>query len=95
MELHELADAVADEMSFLRFVKALMADKQDEVAKERVSPSSSYGPGANGWENDTIEDYLEAATAWAEDTGFGQNQGLPNNPWRRFAEFLYCGKIYE
>ncbi len=95
MELYELADAVADEPSFLRFVKALTADRQHGVEKERVSPSSSYGPGANGWENDTIEDFLESAAAWAEDTGFGQSQGLPNNPWRRFAAFLYGGKIYE
>ena len=95
MEPHELADAVTDELSFLRFVKALTADRQDEVEKERVSPSSPYGPGANGWENHTIEDFLESATAWAESTGFGQGQGLPDNPWRRFAAFLYCGKIYE
>ena len=95
MEPHELADAVTDELSFLRFVKALTADRQDEVEKERVSPSSPYGPGANGWENHTIEDFLESATAWAESTGLGQGQGLPDNPWRRFAAFLYCGKIYE
>ncbi len=95
MELHELLDAVEDQRSFLEFVKALIADREDEVAKERLSPSSPYGAGANGWENGTIEAFLEAATAWAEDSNFGQNQGLSDNPWRRFAVFLYCGKIYE
>jgi hypothetical protein len=95
MELHELLGAVSDEPSFLRFVKALTADRLEEVEKERTSPSPPYGPGANGWENHTIEDFLEAATAWAEDSGFGHRQDLPNNPWRRFASFLYCGKIYE
>jgi hypothetical protein len=96
MELFELADAVTDQQSFLRFVKALIADREDEVAKERVSPSATYDtPGANGWYNHTIEDFLECATAWAESTGFGQTQGAPDNLWHRFANFLYCGKIYE
>jgi len=95
MEPHELLNAVQDKHSFLVFVKALTADRQDEVAKERVSPSSPYGRGANGWENTTIEDFLESATAWAESTNFGQEQGLPSNPWQQFAWFLYCGKIYE
>ena len=48
-----------------------------------------------GWENSTMEDFLESATAWAESTNFGENQGLSGNPWRQFAAFLYCGKIYE
>lgn len=96
MELDELFDAVTDERSFLQFVNALRADREDEVAKERVSPSATYDtPGANGWYNHTIEDFLECATAWAEDSAFGRTQGVPDNPWRRFAQFLYCGKIYE
>jgi len=95
MELHELADAVHDSRSFLEFVRALVADRQDEVAKECVSPSSPYGPGANGWENGTIEAFLESASAWAAATNFGEEQGLSGNPWRQFAAFLYCGKIYE
>jgi hypothetical protein len=31
MELHELLDAVEDQRSFLEFVKALIADREDEV----------------------------------------------------------------
>ena len=95
MELDERADAVCDERSLLDFVRALIADREDEVAKEAVSPSSPYGPGANGWENTRIEDFLGAASSWAESTNFGQTQGLAGNPWRQFAAFLYCGKIYE
>jgi hypothetical protein len=95
MSLHELADAVHDPRSLLEFVRALVADREDEVAKERVSPSPPYGPGANGWENGTIEAFLEAASAWAEATNFGEKQGLSGNSWRQFAVFLYCGKIYE
>jgi hypothetical protein len=50
-----------------------------------------------GWQNGTIEQFLEAALSWAEDTGFGRTQGLADNvvPWRRLAVFLYTGKIYE
>ena len=30
------------------------------------------------------------------DSQFGQTQGPgTTNPWRVFATFLYCGKIYE
>jgi hypothetical protein len=93
---HDLLESVTDEASFIAFVKALLADRLDEVAKETSTPSSPYGPGANGWENGTIEQFLDGAVSWAEVTNIGLTQGLePSNPWRRFAAFLYCGKIYE
>ena len=92
----DLLEQVVDRESFLAFVRALIADRVDEVEKERVQPSSSWDPGANGWENDTIEQYLFAALRWAEATHMGETQGLPAGPsWRAFAAFLYCGKIYE
>ena len=46
-----------------------------------------------GWNNVTIEDFLEAALAWAQSTGMGASQGEPS--WQAFAAFLYCGKSYE
>jgi hypothetical protein len=93
--LHIKLEAVVDRDSFLTFVKALIADREDEIAKEKEHPSSPWGPGAGGWENVTIETYLESAVAWAEDSR-GQPLGLPEEPsWRAFATFLYCGKIYE
>jgi hypothetical protein len=96
MDLHEQADAVHDGRTLLEFVKALIADREDEIAKESRSSSSPYGAGSNGWENGTIEDFLDAASRWAESTNFGRAQGLSDsNPWRQFAVFLYCGKIYE
>ena len=74
----------------------LRADEEDEGIKERVNPSSPYGPGVNGWENQTTEAFLDAAIRWAESTSFGETQELPpTNPWAEFAAFLYCGKIYE
>jgi hypothetical protein len=91
-ELHELAEAVTDEASFLRFVSALRADRE---AADRGHRDPS-GIDALGWQNDTIEAFLEAALAWAEDSDFGRRVQLVDvSPWKRFAAFLYCGKIYE
>ena len=88
--------AVTDAASLLAFARALAADRTASVARERVAPSSPYGPDAGGWENTTIEAFLESAIAWAEDSGFGVRQGLsPSNPWGQFAAFLHGGKIYE
>ena len=96
MELHQLAESVSDEKSFLAFVAALQRDRELAVAAERASPAAEFGPDRGGWENVTIESFLEAARAWAEDSEFGARQGLKDaSPWKRFAVFLYCGKIYE
>jgi hypothetical protein len=96
LKLHEAVDAVTDPQSFLNFVRELIADREDEVRKEKVHPSPPYGAGANGWENGSIASFLEAAVAWADDSDFVEKQNLPgNNPWQQFANFLYAGKIYE
>ena len=96
MELYQALETVNDEISFLHFARLLMADRIDEVQKERNNPTPPFGRGANGWENGSIEQFLGGAIAWAESTDFGFSQGLSKqNPWRRFADFLYCGKIYE
>ena len=96
MQLHEALDSVSDAASFLAFARLLAADRLDEVQKEAVHPAPPYGPSVNGWENSTIEAFLGAAISWAEATDLGLSQGLtPDNPWKRFAVFLYCGKIYE
>ena len=97
-ELIKLLGEVHDEQSFLKFVGALIADQADEVEKEKIKPSSPYGAGANGWENITIENYLEAASAWASSSNFGRKnraEKFNDNCWNQFANFLYAGKIYE
>jgi hypothetical protein len=96
MELHELLESVTDEKSFLVFVQALREERELDAAEEKLNPSNPYGPTEYGWENVTIESFLEAAQAWAESSKFGATQGLASaSPWRKFAEFLYCGKICE
>jgi hypothetical protein len=94
-QLIEKLEAVVDRESFLMFVKALIADRADQIKEENENPGSPWGAGANGWENGTIEGYLAAAVAWAENSQ-GQPLGMPREPsWKAFATFLYCGKIYE
>jgi hypothetical protein len=96
MELHDLLESVSDEQSFLTFVNALRKDRETDVAAEKAVPSSPYGPTQGGWENVTIESFLDAASSWAESTSFGESQNLRGaSPWRKFATFLYLGKIYE
>ena len=97
-KLTKLLDEVHDEKNFLKFVQALIADRIDEGRKEKEKPSSPFEAGANGWENATIESYLEAATAWASDSDFGRShcaEKFSDNCWKQFAHFLYAGKIYE
>ncbi len=94
--LQQLEDAVHDEETFLAFLHALSRDRLDEETREKESPSNPYGPGHNGWENGTIGGYLEAASAWAESS----KNGLPlmpkeGNPWKRMAQILHAGKMYE
>jgi hypothetical protein len=93
--LDQLLEAVVDRDSFLIFVKALIADREDEVAKEKEDQGSPWSAGNNGWEHGTIEGYLSAAVAWVEDTR-GTAWELPVEPsWKSFATILYRGKSYE
>jgi hypothetical protein len=95
-ELDKALDKVKDAESFLVFARLLAHDRADAAAKDAIAPPAYYNPGANEWENLTIESFLEAAIRWAEATQFGTTQGLdPRNPWKQFAVFLVCGKIYE
>ena len=96
IELHELLETVCDEKSFLLFVEALRIDREAEVGAQKVEGISACDRGQNGWVNHSIETFLEAAQAWAESTNVGASQGIePNNYWKRFATFLFCGKIYQ
>ncbi len=96
MDLQRLADEVHDEQSLLEFMKFLSIDAKDGREKEKNIPSSPYGSGANGWENGSIDGFLEAATRWGRSSIDGLKlYEKPNNPWKRVAQILYMGKIYE
>ena len=99
VDLVGLLEAVHDRASFLDFVSALARDRREEVKIERATPSSPYGSGARGWENSSIESFLEAAAAWAKSVHQLPDERaawFPESPsWSAFARFLYLGKIYE
>ena len=82
--------SVVDRETFLVFLRELARDREIAAAHELSKPSSPYGPDAGGWENTSIETYLESCAAWATD------QPVPATAsWRVFAEVLLAGKLYE
>jgi len=81
MDLNKILEKVSDEASFLEFAKALHLDNKNKKNRRE-------------WENNTIADFLESATAYFEDTNFMEKQ-VGKNPWKKFALFLYAGKFYE
>lgn len=53
--------------------------------------------GNAGWENGSIETFLDAMHAWASSTS-ARNHGpsvSEQASWRTFAEILHAGKFYE
>lgn len=96
MKLHEHLERVTDQESFLAFARALAQDRTSAAQAQSEHPAPLYGSNAGGWENTSIEAFLGAAASWAEDSNFGATQDLGTaSLWRKFAVFLYCGKIYE
>ncbi len=96
-DLDKMAEAVFDKRSFIDFVIALKEDREEELKSEKRKPSSPYGPGAHGWENVSIEGFLDAMAEWTDATNAMTNQPMvPDDPtWRSFATILLAGKLYE
>jgi hypothetical protein len=57
------AEKVTDEWSFLRLLRRMTTDWEDERQKELSTPSLPYSAGRNSWENGSIGQFLEAAAA--------------------------------
>jgi hypothetical protein len=97
MTLQEYLDNVQNRRSFEAFVKALIEDRKIAAKLENKNPDYGSLGTANDWQNWTIEDYLESALSWLEDSQSDIiNDSSPqSNHWKFFAVFLYCGKIYE
>jgi hypothetical protein len=91
-------DSVCDEETSLRFLLAVRDPREVSAAQERETPSSPYGPDAMGWENTTIERYLDTAVRWARASSNGlplADYKPPSNPWRRIADILHPAIGYE
>ena len=99
--LYKLAAEVDDLQSFLKFADALRRDRVAEVTEQPNGPHpNSCDQGSRGWNNHSIEDFLEAAHAWGTDADPGEASDWAStlaskSPWLFFAAFLYMGKVYE
>lgn len=79
--LFQWLDKVQDENTFIEFIDALSEDRINSTDE---------------WQNGTIESFLERSHAWAIASINGlQFYKKSNNPWKRCADILYMGKIYE
>lgn len=94
-DLEEDVEKVDDAASFVEFVLVLAMDKHAEDLIEKENPSSPYGPGALGWENDTIVTFLECASAWGQTQLERGSFPSDENPWRVCAKIHFAGKYYE
>ncbi|MFJ2366963.1 hypothetical protein ACIPIN_25270 [Pseudomonas sp. NPDC087697] len=96
VDLHQLLESVNDEQSFIRFVGALSSDFARERLLENTSPSFPYGAGALGWENGSVDTFLDAAASWATASAKRSLTDAPvSNVWQRCAAILLAGKFYE
>jgi hypothetical protein len=96
VDLFSLSKKVHDEETFIEFLRELMVDRENEVKLEKENLSSPYDAGALGWQNTSIEDFLESAIAWADDSDLDNEfYTKPKNPWARAAQIIHAGKTYE
>lgn len=96
MNFDELLKTVNDEKSFISFIEALGMDFAEDRSLEQTTPSSPYGPGSLGWENGSIDTFLDAAAAWAiSSSRSSQANACISNVWQRCAAILLAGKFYE
>ena len=76
--------------TFLFFLSVLREHRAAAVDDARGAPPGGFDVGPGGWENWTIEAFLEAMEAYATDAG------LPAQPtWGDVARLLLAGKGYE
>jgi hypothetical protein len=85
--------AVVDEVTFVSFLEELAADFSADAKEAAAAGTSPYGAGPRGWQNGTVDQFLECAASWSTDAqGRFRTSG---NPWQRCAQILYMGKLYE
>jgi len=84
------AKSVDSPETFLKFLAGLREHREAAVEEARRAPPGGFDVGPGGWENWTIEEFLEAMEAYAHDAA------LPAQPtWRDVARLLLAGKGYE
>ena len=91
----ELLENVRDRESFVAFVQSLIEEREQAEKLENERPEYWKCGGALAWQNSSISSYLGAALSCVEDSESLAEHISEEPSWRAFAEFLYCGKIYE
>ena len=89
----ELLDKVADQDSFIAFVRALAEERETAEQLERDEPVRFQLGGACGWQNGSISSFLYGGLAYFDPKPFHEPESNPS--WKMMAEFLYYGKIWE
>ena len=83
-ELHEQVEEIQTRDDLVAFVQALSRDL-------KARPE--------GWENATLETFLDALASWTEDMdGYYRNRGqeIPKNPtWKTVGQMLAAARVYE
>ena len=86
----QLANRVDSRDTFTEFLAALRSELSLVERRETESPVGKWTTGHLGWENPTLDRFLEAMHAWAVDAS------LPEQPsWALIAQLLVAGKMYE
>lgn len=84
MQLKDRVEAIQSRADLVRFLEALAEDL-------RSRPED--------WENNTLENYLEALSSWVDDSdGYYRNRGvaIPVTPtWKNIGEMLLAATMYE
>ena len=93
LSLADQLEMVHDRDSFIAFVEAMAAEREDAEHIERTEPEQHEFVGALDWQNGTISMFLDATLGYFVPSPYKQPESTPS--WKMFAEFLYYGKIYE
>jgi hypothetical protein len=93
MTPEQLLQKVRDSETFVAFVRALAAEREEAEKLEKENPQAYMVDGAHNWKNADIASYLYAALDYFEEKPLHRPEREPS--WQMFATFLYCGKIIE
>jgi hypothetical protein len=89
MNLRDYLENVTDRETFIEFVNALVEDRSNAEELEQQNIENYQPASALGWQNTSIESFLQAALVWLVDSDRREVS------WKLMAEFLYSGKIYK
>ena len=100
MDLDAIAEGATSREDFIRFLQALLADLERDLAR----PAEETAWGAGDWAHTDLEGFLETWAAWLEGLtprspqwpSYGLAlESLEPQAWRLFAEMLLVARVHE